>query len=160
MTPFDVKFPRDTQFTFGSLTFVAWEEGDLKMLPLEAALERLVLAHGPDPYSPANSSTLGGACSELDPYARLFIRTIEIVQGIPVVTSILHPSAGASSSSSSAASLDHDSADDYPEIGGSTYWNCSKEGGLICMVGHLAFPLSLHQRWRRRKLESKTSQQQ
>jgi hypothetical protein len=117
MTPFDVKFPHDTQFTFRSLTFVVWEEGDLKMLPLEAALERLVLAHGPDPYSPANSSTSGGAYSKLDPYARLFIRTVEIIQGILIVTSILQPLAGTSSSSSSAASPDHDSADDYPKIG-------------------------------------------
>jgi hypothetical protein len=30
---FDVKFPRGTQFTFESLTFVAGEDGDLKMLP-------------------------------------------------------------------------------------------------------------------------------
>jgi hypothetical protein len=35
MTPwsFDVKFPLGTQFTFGSLTFTAEEDGDLKMLP-------------------------------------------------------------------------------------------------------------------------------
>jgi hypothetical protein len=35
MTPwtFDMKFPLDTQFTFGSLTFVVGEDGDLKMLP-------------------------------------------------------------------------------------------------------------------------------
>jgi hypothetical protein len=51
-----------------------------------------------------------------------------------VVTSILQPSAGTSSSSSSATSPDHDSVDDYPEIGASTCWNCSKEGRLICMV--------------------------
>jgi hypothetical protein len=54
MAPFDDKFPRDTQFTFGSMTFTAGEGGDMKMLPLEAALERLVLVHGPDPCSPAN----------------------------------------------------------------------------------------------------------
>jgi hypothetical protein len=57
-----------------------------------------------------------------------------IVQGIPVVISIPQPSAGASSSSSSGASPDHDSVDDYPDFGGSTYWNCSKEGHLIYMV--------------------------
>jgi hypothetical protein len=28
-----MKFPLDTQFTFGSLTFVTGEDGDLKMLP-------------------------------------------------------------------------------------------------------------------------------
>jgi hypothetical protein len=35
MTPwtFDVKFPLDTKFTFGSLTFAVGEDGDLWMLP-------------------------------------------------------------------------------------------------------------------------------
>jgi hypothetical protein len=69
MAPLDVKFPRGTQFTFGSLTFVAGEDGDMKMLPLEAALQRLVLVHGPDPCSPANSPTSDGACSGSDPCA-------------------------------------------------------------------------------------------
>jgi hypothetical protein len=79
MTQLDIKFPHDTQFTFGSLTFVAGEDGDLKMLPLEVALEYLVLVHGPDPCSPPNLSTSDSACSGSDPYAGLFIRTIEIV---------------------------------------------------------------------------------
>jgi hypothetical protein len=96
------------------------EDGDLKMLPLEATLERLVLVHGPDPCSPASSFASDGACSGLDPYVGLFLRTVEIAQGIPIVTSILQPSAGALSSSSSTASHGHDSTDDYPEIGGST----------------------------------------
>jgi hypothetical protein len=30
---FNLKFPLGTQFTFGSLTFVAGEDEDLKMLP-------------------------------------------------------------------------------------------------------------------------------
>jgi hypothetical protein len=79
MAPLDVKFRCDTQFTFGLLTFVAGEDGGLKILPLEAALELLVLVQGPDPCSPANSSTLGGAYSGLDPCAGHFIRTVEIV---------------------------------------------------------------------------------
>jgi hypothetical protein len=45
MEPLNIMFPHGTQFTFGSLTFVTVEDGDLKMLPLEAALECLVLAH-------------------------------------------------------------------------------------------------------------------
>jgi hypothetical protein len=45
---FDVKFPLGIQFTFGSLTFVAGEDGDLKMLPPGTALEH-----------PAPSSTSG-----------------------------------------------------------------------------------------------------
>jgi hypothetical protein len=79
MAPFNVNFPRGTQFTFGSLTFTTREDGDLNMLPLEAALERLVLVHGPDPCSPTNSYALDGACSGLDPYAGLFLCTVEIV---------------------------------------------------------------------------------
>jgi hypothetical protein len=38
------------------------------------------------------------------------------------------------SSSSSAASPDQDSADDYPEVGGSTCWNSTEKGRLIIMV--------------------------
>jgi hypothetical protein len=37
---FNVKFPYGTQFTFGSLTFVAGEDRNLKMLPLGSAPER------------------------------------------------------------------------------------------------------------------------
>jgi hypothetical protein len=93
-----------------------------------------VLEHGSDPCSPANSSTSDSAYSRANLGAGLFFHTIEIIQGIPVVTSILQPSGGASSSSSSVASPEHDLADDYLEIGGSTCWNFSKECHLICMV--------------------------
>jgi hypothetical protein len=34
---FDLKFPLNIQFTFGSLMFTAGEDGDLKMLPPEPA---------------------------------------------------------------------------------------------------------------------------
>jgi hypothetical protein len=132
--PSDIKFPGGTQFTFGSLTFIMAKDEDLKMLPLETALECLVLVHGPNPCSPANSSTSDDVGSGSDPCARLFLCTVEIIQGISIVTSILQPSAGVSSSSSSVATPEQDSADDYPEIGGSACWNYSKEGRLICMV--------------------------
>jgi hypothetical protein len=132
--PWPITFSHDTQFTFGSLTFITSEDGDLKMLLLEVALENLVLVHEPDLCSPANSSTSDSACLGSDPCVGLFIRTVEIVQGIPVMTSILQPSTGASSLSSSVTSPDHDSADDYPEIGDNICWNCSKEGRLNCMV--------------------------
>jgi hypothetical protein len=118
MEPFNLKFPGGTQFTFGSLTISTGEDGNMKMLPLEATLECLVLVHGPDPCSPANSSALDGACSRSDPCVGLFLRTVKIVQGILIVTSILQPSVGASISSSSTTSPGHDLADDYPEIGG------------------------------------------
>jgi hypothetical protein len=50
------------------------------------------------------------------------------------VASILQPSVGASSSSSSVASSDQDSADDYPEIKGSTCGDYAEEDRLIIMV--------------------------
>jgi hypothetical protein len=97
MTPwnFDMNFPLDTQFTFGSLTFAAGEDEDLKMLPL-----------GPAPEHPthAPSSTSGDACSCLDHFAGLYIRTANFVQDILIVMSTLRPFIGASSSSSLASS--------------------------------------------------------
>jgi hypothetical protein len=105
---FDVMFPHGTQLTFGSLTFVAGEDRKLKMLPLGPAPEHLALVHGQDLCRLANSSTSGGACIGLDSCAWLYIRTAKLIQGLLVVTSILRPFAGASSSSSSAASLDQD----------------------------------------------------
>jgi hypothetical protein len=90
---FDVKFPLDTQFTFGSLTFAAGEDGDLKMLPPGLA---------PEHPTPAPSSTSGSTCSGLDPFAGLYIRIANLVRGIPIVTSTLRISTEASSSSSSA----------------------------------------------------------
>jgi hypothetical protein len=59
---FDVKFPHDTEFTFGSLMFIAWEDRDPKMLPPGPALELLALAP---------SSTSGGSYSGLDPFVGL-----------------------------------------------------------------------------------------
>jgi hypothetical protein len=48
--------------------------------------------------------------------------------------------AGASSSSSSAASPNQDSADDYPNIGGSTYGDSIEEGRLVIMVAPVGGP--------------------
>jgi hypothetical protein len=105
---FDMKFPRGTQFTFGSLTFVAGEDGDLKML-----LPRTAPKHP----APTPSSTSGGTCSGSDPFAGLYIRTVKLVRGIPIMMSTLRPFIRVSSSSSSASSPDRDSSSDYPEIG-------------------------------------------
>jgi hypothetical protein len=66
----DMKFPFDTQFTFGSLTFVAGEDGDLKMLPPGPA---------PEHPTPAPASTSGGSCSDLDPFTGLYIRTAKLI---------------------------------------------------------------------------------
>jgi hypothetical protein len=127
MTPwtFDVKFPCGTQHTFRSLTFAVREDRDLMMLPPGLAQEHLALA---------SLSTLGGSCSRSDPCVGSYIRTVKIVRGIPVVTSILWPLAGASSSSSSASTPDPDSSDDYREIRASACGEPEKSGRLIYIV--------------------------
>jgi hypothetical protein len=115
---FDVKFPYDTQLTFRSLTFAVGEDGDLK-----------VLAPGPTSSSTSSSSYVGsGHC------AGNYIRTAKIVRGIPIVTSILRPLVGASSSSISASTPNSDSFDDYPEIGADTCREPAKDGRFIYMV--------------------------
>jgi hypothetical protein len=55
--------------------------------------------------------------------------------GRPIGKTILYPSAGASSSSSSGAAPDRDSLKDYPEIGGSACWNTAIDASRINMVG-------------------------
>jgi hypothetical protein len=131
---FNTKFPRSTQLTFGSLMFAVKEEGNLRMLHPGPAPERQVPAHGQDLCCPTTSSTSGGAYSGSDSYAGDYICTAKLVRGIPVMTSILRPSIGASSSSSSAASPDQDSSDDYLEIGISTCRDFIRESLLIFMV--------------------------
>jgi hypothetical protein len=67
---FDVMFPRNTQLTFGSLTFATREYEDLKMMPPGSAPEHLALA---------SSSTSSGFCSSTDPCAGIYIRTAKII---------------------------------------------------------------------------------
>jgi hypothetical protein len=131
---FDVKFPYDTRFTFRLLTFAMGKDENLKMLPPGPAPERLAPVYGQAPYFLVISSTTGSACSGLDPYVGLHILTVKLIRGISTVTSILQPSAGASSSSLSSASPEEDSSDDYPEIGGSTCGDSIEKGRLIVMV--------------------------
>jgi hypothetical protein len=120
-----VKFPRGTQFTFGSLTFVTGEDRDLKMLSPGTM---------PEHPTPAPSSTLDGTCSDLDPFAGLYIHTAKLIWDIPIVTSTLRPFIGVSSLSSSASSPDRDSSSDYPEIGDNTCGNSAEDDRLILMV--------------------------
>jgi hypothetical protein len=132
--------PLSTQFTFESLMLVAGEDGDLRMPPLGSTPARLVPVHGQAPYFLATSSASGGACSGLDLYAGRYIHTAKLIWGILIMTSILWPLAGASSSSSSTTSLDQDSSDDYPEIGMSTYGDSAGEGHLIFMAAAVGQP--------------------
>jgi hypothetical protein len=120
---FDIKFPRGTEFTFGSLTFAAGKDGDLWMLPPGEAAEHI---------TPSSASRETQAESDL--FDGSYIRTVKLIRGILVVTTILHPCAGASSSSSSALSSDQGSSEDYPEIGVSSYGSPVGVSRLICMV--------------------------
>jgi hypothetical protein len=137
---FGVKFPYGTQITSGSLKFAAGEDENLKMLPPGPTPERLASVYGQAPCFSAISLTTGGACLGLDPYVGLHIRAIQLVRGIPIMTSILRPSAGASRSSSSTMSDEQDSTDDYPEIRGSTCGDSIEEGCLIVMVAPAGGP--------------------
>jgi hypothetical protein len=114
--------------------FAAGKDENLNMLPPRPAPERLAPVYGQAPYFSAISSTADGAYSSLDLYAGLHIRTIKLIWDILIVTSILQPSTGVSSLSSSAVFPDQDSVDDYLEIGGSTCGDPANEGRLIVMV--------------------------
>jgi hypothetical protein len=122
---FNMKFSLGTHFTFGSLTFVAGEDGNLKML-----------LPGPVPEHPthAPSSASDGACLGLDSFAGLYIRTAKLIRGIPIVTFTLRSFIRASSSSLSASSPGRDSSDDYPEIGAIACGNSTEDGRLILIV--------------------------
>jgi hypothetical protein len=104
------------------------------MLPPGPATELIAPIYGQAPCFTVISSTTGGACSGLDTYAGQHIRIVKLVWGILIMTSILQPAAEALSSSSSAATLDQDSADDYPKIGVSTCGDPAEEGCHIIMV--------------------------
>jgi hypothetical protein len=110
------------------------------MLPPGSALERLTPVYGQVSSFPAISSTTNDDCSGLDHYVGLHIRTVKLVRGISIVTSILQPSVGAWSSSSLVVSPEQDSTDEYPEIGGSTYGDSVEEGCLIIMVAPAGGP--------------------
>jgi hypothetical protein len=122
---FHVKFSYDTQLTFGSLNFATGEDGDLKMMPSGPAPEHLALT---------SSSASGRSCVGSGHCVGNYIYTAKIIRGISVVTSILRPLAGTSSSSTAASNLDSDLSDDYPEIGVSACGEPTKDGLFIYMV--------------------------
>jgi hypothetical protein len=141
MTPwtFSIKFSYDTQFTFWSLIFAIGEDEDLELLTQGPAPKCLAPVYGQASYLPTNSSTLAGACLGLNPYTWSY-HPATTTQRILIGAPIFQPSAGTSSSSTSTTSLDQDSTDNYPKIGGSTYWNSADEGHLIIMVAPVRAP--------------------
>jgi hypothetical protein len=120
--------------------FPTEEDGNHELLTQGPTPKRLALVYGQALYLLASSSTSGGACSGLNPYAGHYHRATKTTQGIPIRAHIFQPSVGTSSFSTSTVSPDQDSIDDYPEIGGSTYWNSADEGRLIIMVAPTGAP--------------------
>jgi hypothetical protein len=82
----------------------------------------------------APSSTLSGTQADSDFFDGLYICTAKLVRGIPIVTTILRPCTGASSSSSSALPSDQGSSEDYPKIGVNTCGSSTDISRLIFMV--------------------------
>jgi hypothetical protein len=82
----------------------------------------------------APSSTSSETQAESDFFDGPYIRTVKLIRGIPVVTTILQPCVGAASSSPSPLSSDQGSSKNYPEIGVNTYESSASTSRLICMV--------------------------
>jgi hypothetical protein len=82
----------------------------------------------------APSSASSETQADSDFFDGPYIRMVKLVRGIPVITTILRPCVGASSSSSSALSSDQGSSEDYPEIGVSTCRSSTDISRLICTV--------------------------
>jgi hypothetical protein len=115
--------------------FTAGDEGSLELLTRGPAPRHPASVYGQSPYLQANPSTSGEVCSGLNPFAGKYYHSARIPQGFVIGNTILQPSTGASSSSSSGEALDQDSAEDYPEIRNSACWNPAIEVRCINMVG-------------------------
>jgi hypothetical protein len=121
MTPctFEVKFSYGTQFLFGTLIFTPGEDGTLELLTRGPTPSHHEPIYGEAPYYPADpstTSTLDGICSGFNPYTGSYYLATMMLQGHPIGAPIFQSSAGTSSSTSSGASTDRDSIEDYPEI--------------------------------------------
>jgi hypothetical protein len=64
--------------------FAVGEGGNLELLTQGPAPNKLASIYGQAPYISANSSTSGGACSCLNPYAELYHRAAKTTQGVPI----------------------------------------------------------------------------
>jgi hypothetical protein len=142
---FSIKFLYDTQFIFGSFMLVVGVDGNLKLLTQGPAPKQFALVYGQAPYLPGSSSTSGGACIGLNPFARSYHPIAKAAQELQIRTSIFQPLTETSSSSTSRASLDRNSVDDYPKIRGSTCWNPTEEGHLLSCWPRLEHPLKIAQ---------------
>jgi hypothetical protein len=69
VTTFNIKFWYDTHFIFRFLMFVKGEDGNLELLTRGPAPRHPALVYGVSSYYLADPSTLGEACSGLNPHA-------------------------------------------------------------------------------------------
>jgi hypothetical protein len=111
---FSIKFPYGTQFILGSLMFAAREDGDLELLTRGPTPIHPASVYGKAPNYLADPSTSGGAYSGLNPHAGLYHLSAMTSQGCLIGKTIFQYSTGTSSSSSSGATPDQDSIEDYP----------------------------------------------
>jgi hypothetical protein len=82
----------------------------------------------------APSSASSETQAESDLFNGPYIRTVKLIRGISVVTTILRPCVGAANSSPSALSSDQGSSKNYPEIEVSSCGSPADVSRLICMV--------------------------
>jgi hypothetical protein len=101
--------------------FATREDGNLKLLTRGPTPRHPAPVYGTTPYYPANPSTSGEVCSDLNPHAGPYYLSVRTSQGLLIGITIFQSLAGTSSSSSSGATPDRDSIEDYPEIGGNAY---------------------------------------
>jgi hypothetical protein len=132
---FSIKFLYDTQFIFGSLMFTARDDGNLELLTQGPVPRHHAPVYGQAPYLLADPSTSNEGRSGLNPHVGPYYLSAMMSQEYPIRKTILQLSAGASSSSSSRATLDWDSTEDYPKIGDSACWNPAIKAQCISMVG-------------------------
>jgi hypothetical protein len=128
-----IKFSYDNQFIFRSMMFVAGDDGNLELLT-RGPTPRHEPVYGQASYLLIDPSTSGRACSGLNPHVGSYYLSVMMSQGYPIGKTILLPLAGASSSSSSRATPDRDSAENYHEIGASACWNPAIQAHRISMV--------------------------
>jgi hypothetical protein len=116
------------------------EDVNLELLTRGSVPRHLAPIYGKAPYYPVDPSTSGRACSILNPYVGSYYLSSMTSQGFLIETPIFQPLVGTSRSSSSKASPNRDSIEDYPEIRGTIYWNPTVENRRINMVAPVGTP--------------------
>jgi hypothetical protein len=124
---YDKKFPVGTQFLFETLMFTTEEDENLELQVRGPPPRRWAPIHGGAPCYPASPSTTTSASDGvrigLNLYAGSYTLTAMTSWGHPMGVPAFWSSGGTLSPTSSCTSIDWDSTNDYPEIGGGVCWN-------------------------------------